>query len=88
MLSNNAYDIINKIQRFLPALGAFYLVLVEVWGLPFGNEINKTVVALATLLAVFLEIMTSKWNKENSISITNFKELAEQLEEEEINGED
>ena len=71
-MSNKAYDIINKIQRFLPALGAFYLVLVEVWGLPYGDAVNKTVVALATLLAVFLEVMTNKWKENNSITINSF----------------
>lgn len=81
-MSNKAYDIINKIQRFLPALGAFYLVLVEVWGLPFGNEINKTVVALATLLAVFLEIMTSKWKEDNTIEVHNVSNDLKEIEKE------
>lgn len=87
-MSNKAYDIINKIQRFLPALGAFYLVLVEVWHLPFGNEINKTIVALATLIAVFLEIMTAKWNENNTIEVHNIsndlKEIEKEVEETEL----
>ena len=88
MLSNNAYDIINKLQRWLCAAGVLYLAISAIWGLPYGDQINQTIVAIATFLATFLEIACSKWNKENSISITNFKELAEQLEEEEeINGE-
>ena len=74
-MSNKTYDVINKIQRFLPALGAFYLVLVEVWGLPYGDAVNKTIVALATLLAVFLEVMTSKWKENNSISITSLNNV-------------
>lgn len=82
MLSNNAYDIINKLQRWLCAIGVLYLAISSIWGLPYGDQINQTVVAVATFLATFLEIMTSKWNKENSISITNFKELAEELGEE------
>ena len=81
-MSNKAYDIINKIQRFLPALGAFYLVLVEVWGLPFGNEINKTVVALATLIAVFLEVMTAKWNENNTIEVHNISDDLNKIEKE------
>lgn len=79
-MSNKTYDIINKIQRFLPALGAFYLVLVEVWGLPYGDAINKTIVALATLLAVFLEVVTSKWKENNSISITSFNNTEDEAE--------
>lgn len=43
MLTNNLYDILSKIQRFLPALGIFYLALAQIWGLPFGDEINMTV---------------------------------------------
>lgn len=79
-MSNKTYDVINKIQRFLPALGAFYLVLVEVWGLPYGDAVNKTIVALATLLAVFLEVMTSKWKENNSISITSFNNVEDRNE--------
>lgn len=82
MLSNNTYDIINKIQRWLCAAGVLYLAISAIWGLPYGDQINQTVVAVATFLATFLEIATSKWNKENSITITNFKELAEQMGEE------
>ena len=81
-MSNKAYDIINKIQRFLPALGAFYLVLVEVWRLPYGNEINKTVVALATLIAVFLEVMTAKWNENNTIEVHNISDDLNKIEKE------
>lgn len=82
MLSNNAYDVINKLQRWLCAIGVLYLAISSIWGLPYGDQINQTVVAVATFLATFLEIATSKWNKENSITITNFKELADQMEKE------
>lgn len=88
MLSNNAYDIINKIQRWLCAVGVLYLALSAIWGLPFGDQINQSIVAVSAFLATFLEIATSKWNKENSISITNFKELADQLGEENEDAEE
>lgn len=57
-MSDKIYDILNKIQRWLPALGIFYLAICNIWDLPFGNEINQTVVAIATLLATTLEIAT------------------------------
>lgn len=82
MLSNNAYDIINKIQRWLCAIGVLYLAVSAIWGLPFGDQINQTIVAVSAFLATFLEIATSKWNKENSISITSFKDIEEELGEE------
>ena len=63
MLPNNLYDVLSKIQRFLPALGIFYLALAQIWGLPFGDEINMTIAALATLLGTALEISTGIYLK-------------------------
>ena len=63
MLTNELYDILSKIQRFLPALGIFYLALAQIWGLPFGDEINMTIAALATLLGTALEISTGIYLK-------------------------
>ena len=76
-MSNKTYDIINKIQRWLVALGVAYLGLSAIWGLPFGDEINQSIVVISTLLATILEIATSKWNKDNTITITSFKDEAE-----------
>ena len=63
MLTNELYDVLSKIQRFLPALGVFYLALAQIWGLPFGDEINMTIAALATLLGTALEISTGIYLK-------------------------
>lgn len=63
LMSNKVYDILNKIQRWLPALGVFYLALAKIWGIPLGDQVNATVMALATLLASTLEISTAQYNK-------------------------
>ena len=83
-MSNKAYDIINKIQRFLPAIASFYLVLVAAWGLPYGNEISKTIGGIAALLAVFLEIWTGVWKKDNVIEIHNISKEVEEMNNEGI----
>lgn len=62
-MSNKLYDILNKFQRWLPALGIFYLAVCNIWDLPFGDEINQTIVAVATLLATTLEIATGVYLK-------------------------
>ena len=62
-MSNRVYDVLNKIDRFLPALGIFYLAIAKIWDLPFGNEVNQTIVALATLLGTLLEISTAQYLK-------------------------
>ncbi|MCR4607639.1 MAG: phage holin [Oscillospiraceae bacterium] len=62
-LSNTTYDILSKIQRWLPALGAFYLGLCKVWGFLYGSEVNETIALIATLLAATLEISTARYYK-------------------------
>ena len=67
ILSNTTYDILSKIQRWLPALGAFYLGLCKVWGFLYGSEVNETVALIATLLAATLEISSAKYYKAGSL---------------------
>lgn len=65
IMSNSMYDILNKIQRWLPALAVFYLALCQIWGLPYGDEVNKTVLAISALMAATLEISTSNYHASN-----------------------
>ena len=68
MFSNKLYDIISKIQRWLPALGVFYLAITKIWNLPWGSQVNDTIVALATLLAATLEVSSVRYYKEEAKS--------------------
>ena len=62
IMSNSVYDILNKIQRWLPAIGVFYLALCQIWNFPYGDEVNKTIIALAAFLAATLEISTGRYH--------------------------
>lgn len=62
LMSNKLYDILNKIQRWLPALGVFYLAMCQIWGFQYGDEVNKTILAVTALLAATLEISTGKYH--------------------------
>ena len=62
-LSNKTYDVWNKIQRWLPAVAVLYVALSQIWGLPFGDEINKTIMAICTFLASILEVSSSQYFK-------------------------
>ena len=61
MMSNQLYDILSKIQRWLPALGAFYLGLCKVWGFLYGSEVNETIALMAALLAATLKISSARY---------------------------
>ena len=63
-LSDKTYDVLNKIQRWIPALGVFYLALCQIWGFSYGDEINNTIVAVATLMATTLEIANGRYQKD------------------------
>lgn len=77
-LTNKVYDIWNKIQRWLPAVAVLYLALAQIWNLPFGDEINKTIMAICTFLASILEVSSVNFYKEQKAKdevIDNNKEL-------------
>lgn len=61
-MSNKLYDVLSKIQRWLPALAVFYMALCTIWNLPFGQEVRDTILAIAALLAATLEISTGSYH--------------------------
>lgn len=63
-MSNKLYDILSKIQRWLPALGILYMALCSVWQLPYGKEVNETILAVSAFMAATLEISTGKYNSD------------------------
>ena len=66
-MSDRIYDVLSKIQRWLPSLGLFYLALTKIWNLPFGSQVNDTIVAIATLLAATLEVSSARYYKEERL---------------------
>lgn len=73
-MSDKLYNFLNKLQRWLPSAGLFYLALCGIWGLPFGDEVNQTIIAVATLLGATLEISNVVYLKKVSDSIENKSE--------------
>lgn len=63
-------DKVFKILRFwaevgLAAVGTAYLGLSEVWNLPFGNEVSKTCLIVATLVGAFVGVSRITYNNRN-----------------------
>ena len=64
-LSNKAYDIMKWIAQYLlPAVGALYFALSQIWGLPYGAEIPATIMAVDALLGACLHVSTEDYWKE------------------------
>lgn len=63
-LSDKTYNVLKWISVIvLPAMGTFYFALAGIWGLPYGEQIVGTIVAIETLLGTLLGISTVQYNK-------------------------
>lgn len=63
-LSDKTYNVLKWISLIaLPAIGTFYFALAGIWGLPYGEQIVGTIVAIETLLGTLLGISTVQYNK-------------------------
>lgn len=63
-MSNKVYDVLKDIaQIYLPALAALYLTLAGIWGLPYGEQVSATIMAVDTCLGGFLKISSNQYKK-------------------------
>ena len=64
ILPDKVYDVLKWIALIvLPATATLYFTLSGIWGLPYGDEITKTIVAIDTFLGALLGISTISYNK-------------------------
>lgn len=67
LISNKTYDILKWIaQILLPALGTLYAALVATWGLPYGDQVVGTILAVDTFIGALLGISSKKYNSANN----------------------
>lgn len=66
-MSNKTYDILKEIAMvWLPASGTLYSALSGIWGLPYGEQIVATIVAVDTFMGAVLKISTVQYNKNSN----------------------
>ena len=64
LFSNRTYDRLKHLTQIgLPALGTLYFALSQIWGLPRGEEVVGTIVALDAFLGVLLGYSTQVYKK-------------------------
>lgn len=64
LLSNRTYDVLLFTATvFLPALGALYFGLSQIWGLPNGEEVVGTIVLLDAFLGALLKVSDRTYEK-------------------------
>lgn len=64
LMSNKVYDVLKWIAMvFLPAAGALYFGLANIWGFPYAEQIVGSVSVIDTFLGAVLMISTNEYNK-------------------------
>lgn len=64
-MSDSTYDFLKStVELGLPAIGAFYFTLSQIWGFPKGEEVVGTVAAITVLCGVFLALSRKNYNAE------------------------
>lgn len=64
VLNNRVYDVLKWITMLvLPALATLYFSLSLIWNLPYGKEIEGTIIAIDTFLGVILGISNMQYKK-------------------------
>ena len=62
-LSNKVYDILKYLTIIvLPAIGALYTGLAQIWELPYAAQIPATITVICTFLGAILCISTAQYN--------------------------
>lgn len=65
ILNNKVYDVLKFIaQIVLPAIATLYITVANIWGLPYGEQISGTIMAIDTFLGALLMISTNVYNKQ------------------------
>jgi hypothetical protein len=65
MFSNKTYDVLKWVaQIVLPAIGALYFGLSQIWGLPYGEEVVGSITVIDTFLGALLGVSTAQYKKE------------------------
>lgn len=66
-LNNKAYGVLKWIALvLLPAVGALYFGLAQIWGLPNAEEVIGTVTVVDTFLGVLLGLSTKAYNNSDA----------------------
>ena len=68
LLSNKTYDFIRfLVELFLPGLGTLYFALSQIWGLPYGEAVVGTVVAVTVFLGSLIKVSRAKYTPAESV---------------------
>ena len=64
IFSDSVYNILRYLAMIvLPALALFTQTIFAIWGLPYGEQISSTIVAINALLGALIGVSTIGYNR-------------------------
>ena len=64
-MSNKTYDVLKGIaQLWLPAAAPLVLSITSIWGLPYGEPVSGTIMAVDAFLGAVLQISSNAYHRE------------------------
>lgn len=64
-MSDSVYDFLSSLVKYiLPALGTLYFTLAQIWGLPYGEQVVGTIVAVTTAIGIMIGISKKNYDNE------------------------
>lgn len=78
MFSNTTYDRLKYLaQIVLPALGTLYFTLSTILGLPAGEQVVGTIVAVDTFLGVILGLSSASYKQKTEGKLIGFVDVVD-----------
>ncbi len=62
-MKNATYDKIKKASLLILPFVTFFAALVDIWGIPYGQQIVASLAALDSLAGVAVSILAANYNK-------------------------
>lgn len=67
VISDGTYDKLRRsAEVLLPAIGALYFALSQVWGLPYGEQVVGTTAAINTFIGLLVITLRKKYNESDA----------------------
>ena len=64
--NSKVYDNLKIASIIVSALGTLYGAIALAWGLPYGEQVGSTALAIVTFLGTFLKASSDKYKEEQS----------------------
>lgn len=69
-LNNSLYDFLNALVRYImPAAGALYFGLSQIWGFPAAEEVIGTIALLSTFFGGLIALARNKWKPDDVLVV-------------------